>query len=189
MSLGFCQFRRWLEKTELAKQEFPTHLKPPGLTDDRRVELMKTISQWKEQHPVGLPAFVPLSTYLIICLFAPLSTSLSFCFSPYIFVPLNISFLPLSFCFSVDIFLFFPLSKFGLFVPLSTSLPLCSSIYISIPLFLSINLCLLTSFCISVSFFSSLYVCGSLYLSLHLSLSILFFSHFKIIFGNFFFFR
>ncbi|KAK3787699.1 hypothetical protein RRG08_031928 [Elysia crispata] len=44
-------FRRWLEKTELAKQEFPTHLKPPGLTDDRRVELMKTISQWKEQHP------------------------------------------------------------------------------------------------------------------------------------------
>ncbi|GFR71692.1 IQ calmodulin-binding motif-containing protein 1 [Elysia marginata] len=44
-------FRRWLEKTELARQEFPTHLKPPGLTDERRVELMKTISQWREQHP------------------------------------------------------------------------------------------------------------------------------------------
>ncbi|GFN86337.1 Iq calmodulin-binding motif-containing protein 1-like [Plakobranchus ocellatus] len=44
-------FRRWLEKTELARQEFPTHLKPPGLTDARRVELMKTISKWREQHP------------------------------------------------------------------------------------------------------------------------------------------
>uniref|UniRef100_A0A0B6ZDD5 IQ calmodulin-binding motif-containing protein 1 n=2 Tax=Arion vulgaris TaxID=1028688 RepID=A0A0B6ZDD5_9EUPU len=44
-------FRKWLEKSELARQKFPTHLKPTGLTDDRRVELSKQISNWRELNP------------------------------------------------------------------------------------------------------------------------------------------
>ncbi|RUS91233.1 hypothetical protein EGW08_001039, partial [Elysia chlorotica] len=55
-------FRRWLEKTETAKQEFPTHLKPHGLTDERRVELMKKISQWREQHPPQALDFADLQS-------------------------------------------------------------------------------------------------------------------------------
>ncbi|KAL4229455.1 hypothetical protein ACF0H5_012493 [Mactra antiquata] len=47
--------RRWLERLEKRKGEIPIHLRPPGLTDERRVELQKTISNYREENP-------PLST-------------------------------------------------------------------------------------------------------------------------------
>ncbi|CAL1544110.1 unnamed protein product [Lymnaea stagnalis] len=47
-------FRKWLEKTALSEQAFPTYLKPQGLTDARRTELIQQIGQWKEQHPTRI---------------------------------------------------------------------------------------------------------------------------------------
>ncbi|KAH9509779.1 IQ calmodulin-binding motif-containing protein 1 [Bulinus truncatus] len=44
-------FRKWLEKAALSDQAVPTYLKPPGLTDLRRTELAKQISEWNEQNP------------------------------------------------------------------------------------------------------------------------------------------
>lgn len=46
--------RRWLERLEKRKGEMPIHLRPPGLTDDRRVELQKTISNYREENPVSV---------------------------------------------------------------------------------------------------------------------------------------
>lgn len=43
--------RRWLERLERRKGEMPIHLRPPGLTDERRVELQKTISNYREENP------------------------------------------------------------------------------------------------------------------------------------------
>ncbi|XP_045208275.2 IQ calmodulin-binding motif-containing protein 1-like [Mercenaria mercenaria] len=43
--------RRWLERLEKRKGGMPIHLRPPGLTDERRVELQKTISNYREDNP------------------------------------------------------------------------------------------------------------------------------------------
>lgn len=43
--------RLWLERIEKRKGELPIHLRPPGLTDERRVELQKTISNYREENP------------------------------------------------------------------------------------------------------------------------------------------
>ncbi|XP_060591516.1 IQ calmodulin-binding motif-containing protein 1-like [Ruditapes philippinarum] len=43
--------RRWLERLENRKGKMPLQLLPPGLTDDRRVELQKTISNYREENP------------------------------------------------------------------------------------------------------------------------------------------
>jgi len=45
-------FRTWLERQERRKGDVPSHLRPPGLTDDRRVELQKVISNHREENPV-----------------------------------------------------------------------------------------------------------------------------------------
>ncbi|BFZ06420.1 hypothetical protein BsWGS_09459 [Bradybaena similaris] len=44
-------FRKWLEKSELSRNDFPTHLKPTGLTEERRAELLIKISEWRERNP------------------------------------------------------------------------------------------------------------------------------------------
>ena len=49
--------RTWLERLEGKKGEMPVHLRPPGLTDDRRVELQKTISNYREENPVSKHLF------------------------------------------------------------------------------------------------------------------------------------
>ncbi|KAH3699932.1 IQ calmodulin-binding motif-containing protein 1-like [Dreissena polymorpha] len=43
--------RTWLERLERRKGDVPIHLRPPGLNDDRRVELQKTIANWREENP------------------------------------------------------------------------------------------------------------------------------------------
>ncbi|XP_012941551.1 IQ calmodulin-binding motif-containing protein 1 [Aplysia californica] len=43
--------RRWLERVEQARQEFPRHFKPDGLTEERKIELSGRIKQWREQNP------------------------------------------------------------------------------------------------------------------------------------------
>lgn len=44
--------RNWLERLDRRKGEMPIHLRPPGLTDERRVELQKQISNFREENPV-----------------------------------------------------------------------------------------------------------------------------------------
>ncbi|XP_052803599.1 IQ calmodulin-binding motif-containing protein 1-like [Mya arenaria] len=44
-------FRTWLERIERKKGDIPIHLRPPGLTDNRRVELQKCISNHREENP------------------------------------------------------------------------------------------------------------------------------------------
>ena len=53
-TLASCllQIRRWLERVRLRKREPPRWQRPPGLTDERRVELMWKINEWREDHTV-----------------------------------------------------------------------------------------------------------------------------------------
>lgn len=44
--------RMWLERLEKRKGDMPIHLRPSGLTDERRVELQKAISNFREENPV-----------------------------------------------------------------------------------------------------------------------------------------
>merc|ERR1719239_401658 len=44
--------RKWLDRVAANKQEFPRHLKPQGLNEDKRAELNKKILQWREQNPI-----------------------------------------------------------------------------------------------------------------------------------------
>lgn len=44
--------RRWLERLDRRKGEMPIHLRPPGLNDERRVQLQKTINNYREENPV-----------------------------------------------------------------------------------------------------------------------------------------
>ena len=44
--------RRWLERLDAKRGDMPIHLRPPGLTDERRVQLQKEISNYREENPV-----------------------------------------------------------------------------------------------------------------------------------------
>ena len=46
--------RLWLERLDAKRGDMPVHLRPPGLTDDRRVELHKKIRNFREENPVSL---------------------------------------------------------------------------------------------------------------------------------------
>ena len=48
------QIRRWLERVRLLKREPPRWQRPPGLTDERRVELMGKVNEWREDHTVRI---------------------------------------------------------------------------------------------------------------------------------------
>ena len=48
------QIRRWLRKIHSKKREPLGWQRPPGLTDQRRVELQAVIEQWRELHPVSV---------------------------------------------------------------------------------------------------------------------------------------
>ncbi|CAH1774154.1 unnamed protein product [Owenia fusiformis] len=43
--------RKWLERLRVKRREPPPWQRPPGLTDDRRVELQAKILDWRENHP------------------------------------------------------------------------------------------------------------------------------------------
>lgn len=45
--------RRWLERIERRQQDVPTHLKPSGLTDERRVQLQEKINRRRQEQPTG----------------------------------------------------------------------------------------------------------------------------------------
>ncbi|XP_074652826.1 IQ calmodulin-binding motif-containing protein 1-like [Tubulanus polymorphus] len=45
------QVRKWLARREAKKKEPPAFQRPPGLTDERRVELQQYIQQHREDHP------------------------------------------------------------------------------------------------------------------------------------------
>ncbi|KAL8570993.1 hypothetical protein ACOMHN_037853 [Nucella lapillus] len=45
--------RQWLDRVERRQQKFPTHLKPTGLTDQRRVQLQEIINQRRQEQPTG----------------------------------------------------------------------------------------------------------------------------------------
>ncbi|KAJ8306892.1 hypothetical protein KUTeg_014976 [Tegillarca granosa] len=47
--------RRWLEKLDKKRSKIPASVKPPGLTDERRVELQKKISAFREKNPSTQP--------------------------------------------------------------------------------------------------------------------------------------
>ena len=49
--------RRWLERLDAKRGDMPIHLRPPGLTDERRVELHKEISNYREENPVCIQPF------------------------------------------------------------------------------------------------------------------------------------
>lgn len=44
--------RKWLEKVRKKRERFQFTIKPPGLTENRRVELQQKITQYREENPV-----------------------------------------------------------------------------------------------------------------------------------------
>ena len=46
------QVRKWLERIRARKHEPPAWQRPPGLTDERRVQLQEKILEWRENHEV-----------------------------------------------------------------------------------------------------------------------------------------
>ncbi|KAK2176926.1 hypothetical protein NP493_630g00039 [Ridgeia piscesae] len=44
--------RQWLKRIHNRRTELPMWQRPPGLTDERRVELQTQIQEWRESHPV-----------------------------------------------------------------------------------------------------------------------------------------
>ncbi|XP_070175320.1 IQ calmodulin-binding motif-containing protein 1-like [Littorina saxatilis] len=45
--------RLWLDRTERQQQKIPTHLKPSGLTDERRVQIQEIINRRRQEQPTG----------------------------------------------------------------------------------------------------------------------------------------
>ncbi|XP_076456279.1 IQ calmodulin-binding motif-containing protein 1-like [Babylonia areolata] len=45
--------RQWMDRVERRQQKFPTHLKPSGLTDERRVQLQEVIARRRQEQPTA----------------------------------------------------------------------------------------------------------------------------------------
>ena len=69
--------RRWLERLDTKRGDIPIHLRPSGLTDERRVELQKEISNFREENPVCYTVNLPFSEAMNFC-FINASVSVAF---------------------------------------------------------------------------------------------------------------